>query len=389
MHRARAEGDELLRLLAERPLTEQTFALTQELLESDEHSWAQQVSMGSIRNAAVIEHLTQHAHDLLGDRPRWSVVLMQLALRFVETLRQPEISLNRSMKLEADANKEYASALLECSEIREALKAVERADTFYDLLPFELSHRPQALLQLIKGRLLHKSGRSGEGLIMIEQATNFLKGFCRDDEKYITGKTIYGYILYEIGRYRDALFAFEMAAEAAEHRQDGIALAYILDNVGLCAVKLTPPDYEKAEQCFTFALQRFEEAGLAAEVMRVRQGRIMAMVASGQYNEALMQCYANRSEALKLGLPIFAAFVSVRIAEIQIQSGRAASVRALLRESLETLSKAGLHLEARRALSYLYEIGSERPVTLGDVHYVRQFVDRLSNDDALVFTRPA
>ena len=332
-----------------------------------------------------VERLIAHAHTTLGSDPRKATRLARLATAVAAALRSPEVDAMEAVRLEGDAWREYASALIEANEYHAARGAIRQAGTFYGIDAARFM-RELAILGLLEGRLLHILGDSEHGLLKIEQNGNWLKAFCEDAKMYVKARTIYAYILLEMLRYEEALEVFEQAAELAREEEDGETLVYILNNVGLCNLHLG--DHERAPKCFEVALRMFEDLGLRQEMPRVRFNMAHILIARGRYNEAISEFYKSRAEFLRLDLPVDAAGVGLLIASALFLAGRPHAVPALCEEMIATFMSAGLPHEARKALAYLAEANRHGGISSGDVEHVRAFFDRLRDDPAVAFEPP-
>jgi tetratricopeptide (TPR) repeat protein len=282
---------------------------------------------------------------------------------------------------EGDAWREYASALFETGYYTDARMAVQEAKSIYRLSP--TTGRNEALLRIIEGRVLHELGFTAEGLALIEQSAETLLHRFDDKKSYVTARIAHAIVLFTMEEYRTAADTLSRAATLAQEQEDSETLAYIVNLVGRCSVRLR--DFRRAEECFRAALEMFESAGLYAEMPRVRKGIVEILVARNRFNEAISELYMARSEFLSMEMPVVAALVSLDIVDLLLVQKRTSEVELLCNEMITTFTRARLPINAMKALQHLQSLASASTVTDDDVQRVRAYLELLPSDPDQLF----
>jgi len=247
-----------------------------------------------------------------------------------------------------------------------------------------LEHK-SAILGLVSGEILHGLGHRAEGLLQIEQNTNFLLSVFEDKKRYVHGRLIYAKLLINDHRIKEALEVFVSTADVAEELQDKELKAFILNNAGICYKHLGK--WEKAKQCVETALAIFQELGLKTDAVRSRFELINLLTAEGRYNEAINQLFMNQNAFFALGLPVDAALVGLAIVEILPLAGRASDVPPRCKWMIDTFTKAGLHRRAMEALGHLNHVAQDRgrlaPDDVESVRVVLNSIRSAGSEEAL------
>jgi tetratricopeptide (TPR) repeat protein len=339
---------------------------------------------GDIVTVDSMQRLIDRTHGLLSKDTYAAMHHGRLATTLAQYLWEHPVEDSR---LEGDAWKEYASALLKMGRFADAKQACEQADLFYSLV--EDRDYERTVLWLIEGQILHFLGKTDEGLVRIEQSANLLLAFFGRRKKYVEARIIYATILLRVERWRDALEVLESSRDIAREEGDLETLAHILNNVAYCYTNLG--DQRKAYECFSAARDIFTELQLWVEVQRPQVGLTIVLKEEGRYAEALSELYKTRDVFLKkLRMPLDAARVAVRIVEVSLLANKTSTaIESLCAETITTFQNAGLHREAMKALAYLYESARLHRVQMADVLNVQDFLERLENTDTATRFDPA
>ena len=332
-------------------------------------------------DCAAVSRVIARAHELLGRSPRDAQCLARLALRMTSHLDPSTCDLPL---IEGDAWRECAAAHLEMAENTDAYEAILQARARY--ARSKASRLNRAILSLIEGRALFELGRTSDALQAADRGASELLKCKANPKKYVQAKTIYAAILVGSKRYLEALDVFDEAADLAVKAGDQETLAYILMDVGLCALALD--DSGRAKRCFEGALQYFDGLGLWYEMPRVRTNMVEVLKVQGRYNEAISELFKIRAEFLSLGTPVRAAITELQIVQILLLSGRG-DVVPLCNEMVKTFKAARLQENLLGALAYLNHAAKERRLAPADVTYVAQFIEHAHKDPDRAFVRPA
>jgi tetratricopeptide (TPR) repeat protein len=342
---------------------------------------AMRVADHSLIDRSVARRLITLAHEALGRNPNRSVWLARLAIRVAKDVWEPIPQLDAVITVEGDAWREYAAALFETGYYADAHAAVGEARAIYRLAPTTGHNR--AILGVIEGRILHELGFSERGMALIERSGEILLRRFDDKKAYVAARIAHAIVLFNMEQYTTAADILSRATTLAQEHGDSETLAYIVNLVGRCSVKLG--DFQRAEECFKAALEMFETAKLYAEMPRVRKGIVDILVAKTRFKEAISELYMARSEFLGLGLPVIAALVSLDIVDLLLVQRRSSEVELLCHEMIATFTEARLPNNALKALEHLEGRAEESAVTDADVQRVRSYLELLPSNPERLF----
>lgn len=350
----------------------------------------------ALLESAVVKRFIYHSRRLLGADPQKAVVVSLAAVELVSRMgvgvgaRTWTRANRRLIRLEANAWKEHALALLKAGEYRAADKAsrlARRFFTFYEALgPALVVAKADAEaneLKLIHGQIVFHLGEEKKGLALVDEAADYLLVVLDEKKKYVRARTIYATLLMRQDSFDEAMDVFQQAAECAEEAGDKETPAYILGNIAFCAAKLG--DFERAQQCVELSLAMLSELGLTSELPRLRASLIEMLRARGRYNEAISELYKVRAEYLTMSLPVVAATFSLDIVELLYVANRDRDVGALCAEMVATFTRVGLKKEAMRALAYLNDLAQRARLQTSHVVHVKRFMQHFSEDETLAF----
>ena len=338
-----------------------------------------------LRDPELAKRLIAHAHRLLACDPAKAVSVSLLAVRVAERAAVSNDNGDDMIRLQGNAWREHAQALLRRGDYARAADAVGNARMFYALVGSD-AVREGALLGVISGQVRHYRGESDDGLAEIEAASKTLLYFGGRRIEYLRARITLGTVLMRREEFREALAVFGECSELADELRATELHAYIVNNVGYCAARLG--DFERAEECHNMALVMFTELGATSELPRLRGAWVEILIERGRYAEAIFQLQATKMEYLELDMPVVAATFALDIVQLRLRSNKHAGVKQMCVELIDTFTAAGVPREAERALQYLFDLASKGGVRIDDVKYVRQFMDLLAGDDALVFRAP-
>jgi tetratricopeptide (TPR) repeat protein len=343
-------------------------------------------TIGQLRDllidVATTREVIRRAHALLGSDPERALWIAHLATILAPHVWLGDARMSAMIELEGDAFREYAAAFLEVGSFARAAEAATLARRAYDVLG--LSVKGISILDLIEGRILHELGRTNEGLGMVQRGSNMLLAFHGDKEAYVKGRTIEAALLFKGERYQEAMAVYAAMSDHAREEEDTELLAYVLQMVGRCRVKIG--QFDEGRECIETAIRMFEDMKLFAEVPRVRKGLVEIAVALGRYNEAISELYKMRNAFMALHLPIVAALVELDVVDLLMLSGRTADIPALCRKMLATFNEAGLRRNALMALAHIQALARDGALESDDVQKVRAYLERLSGDPNAPFT---
>jgi tetratricopeptide (TPR) repeat protein len=333
----------------------------------------------------VVEHLIRHAHWLMVREPPKAKTVAKLAIEIAARVHDTSVRTSaRALLLEGKANYEYAAALLRVGQYCDAETAVTRARHLLAMPEtIRLVTDEVALLDLVRGQILHFLGRSEEGLRVIEHAADYLLVVCDDRKKYVKARTIAATILMRLKRFDEADLLLGQTIVSAVEEHDRETAAHMLCNIAVCAAE--KGDEKRAEKCHEQAVSLFEELGMLAEVPRARRALITIMQRRGKFLTAISEMYKARNEYLNLGMPIVAARLSMDIAELLIQMNRYSEAEHLCEGLVDVFLGAELQREVARALEYLQACASEKELSNAAIEVVKRFLDLISSDEGTLF----
>jgi len=342
----------------------------------------------ALRSRTTVNHLNRHAHALLSRAPHEALLLSELCIRVADALRSGEIDEAEIIHARGDAWQHRAAALIEIGDFSEAINAVATADTFYtccDIIRSEGS----PCLALLKARILQRKGDFEDALSIADETASLFLTIYEDRRRYVIARVFCANILLTMGRYTDAITAFDKAAGIAEELQDTSTLAHIAASMGNTLTRIG--HHQGACEQYTNAMELFEMLHQPVEIARMRIRIGIGMVMQGEFDEAITELERSREEFLRLGMPIVAAQVALEMVNAMLLARRYRWVEPLCRGMIATFISANLHREAQKALGYLNELASLRGGRLRteDVSYVKDFLERLEDEPSLCFLAPA
>jgi len=370
-----------------------------------DNEWSRQQShRPALRSPATIGDLIRHVRWFLSREPLKSIIIAEAAIRVAEAQREEETDQREAAHRKGEAWQAYASALAEMEDYRRALDATITAERLYNSSG---TVRPEGMpsLKLIRARILSAMGENESALLFAEDAAQIFLLY-EDHARYVTARLFYANILMAASRYKEALRAFDKAAQIAKEDDNTELLAHIVASTGYALQEQANIDriksedqaaikFERARNCQDHAITMFESLGLSLEAAHVRWTIAKGFLLRGNYDEGITRLKASRDEYIRLGMPIIAAEIAVDITGALLLAGRGAWIPQLCNEAIVVLADAGLEAEGQRALAYLQEESSnrqQRKAVTEDISraiaHVKTFLTRLRRDPSAPFEGP-
>lgn len=346
------------------------------LASVSEEQWAEVVrAESSIATIAISKRLVSLSYDARARNSDRAVWLAKLATRIAKaTWRGPD-EIDATILAEGDAWAEYAAALHTVRDEQNAKDAVQRAHTFYELVPGLATEKKVAILNLYEGRILHELGESTAGLAVVERGTNVLRDIFGDDKRYVQGRTMQAGILMGLNQFQEAARVLRSVVKPARDLGDIETYAHITYFIGRCMAKLGQST--KAKTLLKEAAKLFQDLEMRAELPRIRKTLAELAFESGRIDDAIAELYMARQEFLALNQPVVAALVSLDVVDYLLIRERTSEVELLCSEMIRVFTQANLSRNALQALAHLQSLAQDSRVTPEDVQHVRRFFELL------------
>jgi tetratricopeptide (TPR) repeat protein len=330
---------------------------------------------GHYRSYGTLKFLLNAARERFETEPSVAYQLTSAVLRFVNKVEGPSAIATTSLR--GLAQKEHANACQGIGDLREALKAAERAITIYGRLPVKFD---QALARLVASYVLREMGEQEKALEMARVAASVFDDYGHAAYRTLARMTE-GTIFFAQKRFTEALDIFSSLVEHAELAGDKLTLARGLNNAAECARELG--DLKAARDLYPRALAHFEELDLPTETTRVRWAHALSLAADGRISYAISELFQVRAIYLSLGMNSHAASAALDIVRFRFDMDE--DVRDLCTELVRVFTDAGMTQGAIEALAYLRQQARDGRLTTKMIARVRTYFSELTTRQTLLF----
>jgi tetratricopeptide (TPR) repeat protein len=350
-----------------------------QLLAGSRETWAPRLAEHpEWRTAGVVRKLIAAVDRYNYSSPLDAVELTQITTEMAESLPP---SLHRD-PLVANAWREHAYALTFTSSYRDALAALDTAETAARHGATEFDHGRLTLMRALIYRL---QDRPADAAALARSAATTFLGF-GELGKFVSARMTEAMILYDSSRYREGLSVLQSLV-GFESVMETSSLAMVTHNRALCYRELG--DFDLAENHFVKAVALFEQVG--ADAMRNKAHWHLARVLArkGDHERALLMFERLRLAFAELGMAHEMAYISVDMAETLLILKRTAEVAELCRSAMDFFTEQEITdgPGALTALAYLHEAAASGQLTFKDVSDARGCFDSLKSQPTLFFAR--
>ncbi|MGH9419945.1 MAG: hypothetical protein ACRD3J_08230 [Thermoanaerobaculia bacterium] len=319
----------------------------------------------------IIDHDPQHARALFH-------VAAKLAERLTTLRREYRLALVGRAWLE------FANALRQLGEFREALPALQEAERRFEGEPYCTKELGRAWLA--RGTILMKMGDLDGAAHYLACAVNIFAAV--DDPRRIAKvRMVQAGVLFERGDVDGARTLWLAAAPALHAGKERHALAVAWLNIGLCDVEENRT--ASAKTWLQKALHAFERIRCEVEVLRTKWALARIEALFENRKSGLEALFELRPAFEKRGLFTDGAMVMLDATEALLIPPRRPRAAAQICKSLPQLfQRAGATREALKAVAYLQEAAAAHRLTVEDVRSVKTFLDHADEGRANSFVPP-
>lgn len=351
------------------------------LLTGPREAWAPRLEAHpEWRTAGLVRKLVGATDRFNFSTPLDAVEVTRIAVSVASTL--PPATAGRQ-RLLADVWREHAYALNYTSAHREALEAVQQAES---ALEADGTDYDRARMLLMRAMVLRMMDRSAEAASLAGEAADVFQRY-GDEHKYLTARLSEAAFLADSRSHQQSLEALEKLA-SYESSMDPLTFGILLHNRAIAHREVG--DFARSEVCFVQAVRVLEQIGATALISRAHWHLARLLMRKTEYQRALPLLDRLRHEFREMGMPHEVAYVSVDMAECLLLLERSSEVVDLCRSAMSFFESAGLSSGkgALTALAYLRESAAAGRLTREHLSDVRGFFNVLSSQPDPAFARP-
>ncbi len=331
------------------------------------------------RSFGTLRFLLLAARERFETQPSIAREITAAVLDFVENVTAP--SAVHKIGLRGLAWKEHANALEYAGDLRDALRAAEKAIAIYGESPQLRFDQTRA--KLVACNIHRDLGEPERALQLARECATIFRDYANSAERTMAS-LCEANVLFSLKRFPEALAIYAEIVEKAEREGEVLTLARALQNTAECAREMG--DFAAARDLYPRALARFNELELPTEAARVRWGYGLCLAAQGKVPSAVSELFQVRAVFLHLGMNTDAATVALDVVRTRFDADE--DVRDLCAELVATFTKAGLTQNAIEALAYLREQASHGGISDRKIESVRTYFGELARKPTLHFARP-
>lgn len=339
----------------------------QEILRQDASRWRTDRRFLEPSPGLLRALLTQ-VRRMRNTSPSHALELCQAALEVAD--RQSGAS-DLVVVSQGDTHKEHGNTLRHLGRYDEALRAFDRAATYYR----ESVSAEYHLAKLDHGRalVLRDLDRPGDALLHARKAAEqFL--IYGDQKRYTDLRIVEGSILFTAGDLRGARDAYLEILKSVQQSEMPETLATVFNNVGRCELALG--NLESSGTYLLQALRLFSDLGLDVDRIRVQSSLGQMLVMRGRYFEAIFRLREAENGFRERKMQGEAALVSLSLAEALLLSGCDTEAASLCRDLVERFSSMRMRSRSISALAYLREAVEAERVTAATLRRVRRVLEK-------------
>jgi tetratricopeptide (TPR) repeat protein len=364
---------------------QQERATSPELVEqmlrtTSPEEWPSLADKPSMRNAGVLEKLASEISARLETSPREALALSNLATAIAETLpfdSYPPVVL---AQMRAQAWRDRAQALRYLAKYREALEALERAES--QLSAFGTLAHDRAIVIYVRATILREIGDLDDCLsLVIESRLIF-------EEHGDTRHALYCGVLEASIYYRRREFvrgreSYSALLEVARDLNDRETEARLHNNIGQCSTRLG--EYENAVIHLARAHALFTSLGMHAEALRTERAEATILVSKGDYRRGIAALREARAKFLSHGLVEEAGLCGLEVVELLLERDEASQAVELSREIVHEFAAAELSHRAVGALQHLQSAIEARRASRATVRSIAEYLEALRQNPDVEF----
>lgn len=360
----------------------QAAALCDQILSGPAAWWPQRLRQAeNAYTAGMVRQLLERMREYINKSPANALQVTAMAIEIANSLSVADYPCDYAVKLRAQAYRDHAYVLSFMGRYPEALEIAEKSKRLFDQVP--LPEYDLARLAQVKASILRSIDRQAEAIALArEAAETFLR--YGDRTRYANARVIEGAMLYEAGKYTEALEVW-LAVEN-DAALDPTNRVGMIHNVALCYSELGQLDAaaERLSRC----VQEHEMAGAVTERTRSRWILGQTLVKAGRYEDAIPVLRQAWREFEELELIADAGLAALELTEALLLAGQPAQVPAICRNIVAQFTRAGMTSRAITALSFLREAVALGQANPSLVRHVYDFLRELPAERPRLFAPP-
>jgi tetratricopeptide (TPR) repeat protein len=354
------------------------------LLKGPSSGWRPNLALFiELQTMGMIDALLAHSDTLLNSRPADALELTSLAVEIADAMRIDAYPFDLVISARARAWRDYAFVLFYLGRLADALQAVVRAEQLFQQTPaheFDL-----ARVNIIRALIYRSTDRVIDAIPLTRDAASTFAAF-GDRERYVKARLTEAAMLFHHGRITDALDVWKPLEHEAAIAGD-VASAMVLHNIGRCYRNLE--HFDQAAEYFERAIDRYQQFGAAAEIIRTRWALGQMYVAQSRFAEALPILREAWHRFDELHIEADASLAALEVAEVLLILERAGEVPAICRALLDQFTHNGMTSRAATALAYLREAAAMGKATPALVRHVHDFIRDIPQHPARAYAPPS
>jgi AraC-like DNA-binding protein/tetratricopeptide (TPR) repeat protein len=322
------------------------------------------------RSPALFELLSTKSRELgRKDRQR-GVELAELALASLDG--SAVLLGGRVVELRALGRARLANALLLACDLKEAERAMLRADSEWATPRRERDHRVETEILFLKGTLRFFQRRLQEAKELLDEAIALGRAF--DFDRLLVQSLLQRVaVMRYTGEPETALLRdLYQAARLLEGQGESFLAAGIQQELALVLCQIG--DYAKAEESLTVAKELCRSLALTGNQHQLEWIEGLILSGLGELEAAAGSLHSAHAGFLQTGDYIAAAIVALDHAALCLRQGRHGEALSLASEAVPILSDSGLHPEAIGCADLLRSAIATRRITRTVLEEARRYL---------------
>ncbi len=352
-------------------------------LKGPSAEWRPKLALvGELHTMGMIDALLARGDTLLNSRPADALELTALVVEIADAMRIDAYPFDLVISARARAWRDHAFVLFYLGRFADALQAVGRAEQLFGQIPahdFDL-----ARVSIIRALVYRSTDRVIEAISLTREAASTFAAF-GDRERYVKARLTEAAMLFHDGQIAKALDVWKSLENEAAIAGD-VSSAMVLHNIGRCYRNLE--QFDQAGEYFLRAIDRYQQFGATAEIIRTQWALGQIHVARSHFAEALPILREAWRRFDELHIEGDAALAALEVVEVLLVLEQPAEVPAICRALLDQFTRNGMTSRAATALAYLREAAAMGKATPALVRHVHDFIRDIPHHPARAYSPP-
>jgi len=337
-------------------------------------TWKATCAAPEHRTAGLVRKLIREARARYARIPTDSLTILDVALEIAESLTP------RTLHLEGELWKERGNALRHLGRYREALRALDKAESAYGKVP--VAEFDRAFVIWARATVYWAMKRFDDARALASRAEETFREY-HDEIHAAQVQLLEGGVRFDEGDIVGARAVFETVLPAIERFEDEETLARLFANLCTCEIRLGDVSHARAHGVRAAAL--FACLRMDTEALRLFWSVAEAMAEASNRDVALEQLRETAAQFASVGMLGVAADVSLDTLRLLLDDGRydeAARLAALLAARFRQEEVA---IDAAHAFAYFQEAAAAQQATPALVDYLRHYLTARAEGDNVRF----